>query len=1228
MTITGYSSDGKASQRAKMKKNQKFKDLNRKGFEKEGSDMDAFTETALTTGEVKQQQTVQRAVSPPAQQQQQAAEPEPAVSVANSSVGATTPTVNSGSTATHVGPYVPPNRAAAAAAVTTTTVQSQPPPPSTTTLVDNHQEVAAVVAAPQPEENNEEEDEEPVEDEDQQQEETDAMVAAKNEENSKVSTGLTSDVIKTQIIERSTPAPSSAVQLKHEYKDDQWSPLNREGKKVYGRDLLIAIRSDPLSSKKPDINLDCEIFVKERDVSNNNNNTRKSSYNAGFGSLSMNMGGNSNFAPGFMRTSSSQRGGRDMTKRGSSHSGANRASSMKKGGLHMSSSLKDDIKLRETENAWKPTRMNPNNNAAQQSEEEAKTEALYKKVRGILNKLTPEKFGTLVSQVQALPIDSYERLNGVMDLVFEKAVDEPSFSKAYADMCRVIGRIQVLDNSAVANAPTEDGNASQPKQQFVHFRKLLINRCQSEFEKNKVAELDVEKRMAEIKATKDKDKRKELQLLFEEEERKIRVRSVGLVRFIGELYKLQMLTPNIMHNCVKQLISKIDEESLECLCKLLMTIGKDLEKQSQENQAHDRDWNNYFNKMAKLSVKREDSKVSSRVRFMLQDVIELREKRWVPRRNENNPKTIEQIQKEAERETLENAAILANAPRSRDNRDRDDRRRNQRGGGGQNEEGWQSVTSKFTRSYPFEVSKLQHMKNTEQESVLGSSNQFNRWGCGAGVKPTNKLFADNNTYAVLAQDERKPAPSLSLNRGPPNKITPSPSLEKERAFQGVKDVLDSGRNAKGSVSGGSGASGPPSRDHSRVRYQQQPQSRPGTEVSPPPPALQQPSTSTSMPAAPPTAPSAPAAELMPEDLLNRKTKNILEEYKTNRNIEEAIQCCKESFVGANMAEFAKTTLSLVLEQTTKARQNAADLLGQLVVRNLLQPQVIVKAFVYIFGTAEDLWIDLPFIWKYLAELLVPFFCLEVVTFADLKTMSELMQNPSYLATVLGELFRALVVEQGPIWIRTKWESSKVSFKDFMAEDKVESFFKEYNVQAIMSKDGGQVWPEHKMPLSEVEERLYKFLKSEHDRVFDQICDWLTANLGERTKERSFIRVLTHAVVKASIKNNVLVESTLQKHEKLIKRYIDNNQEDLELECLYAVQNLVVTKMEAPKGLLQSLFQSFYDNNTISYDAFLKWKNPGRTETAIEMDGKGTAVIMLSPFFVSLSEVDDGEEETS
>ena len=45
---------------------------------------------------------------------------------------------------------------------------------------------------------------------------------------------------------------------------------------------------------------------------------------------------------------------------------------------------------------------------------------LYKKARGILNKLTPQKFQTLVKQMAQLEITSEEHLKGVANLVFEK----------------------------------------------------------------------------------------------------------------------------------------------------------------------------------------------------------------------------------------------------------------------------------------------------------------------------------------------------------------------------------------------------------------------------------------------------------------------------------------------------------------------------------------------------------------------------------------------------------------------------------------------------------------------------------------------------------------------------------------------------------------------------------------------------------------------------------------
>lgn len=79
--------------------------------------------------------------------------------------------------------------------------------------------------------------------------------------------------------------------------------------------------------------------------------------------------------------------------------------------------------------------------------------------------------------------------------------------------------------------------------------------------------------------------------------------------------------------------------------------------------------------MSDLAQKKDGSKVSSRVRFMLQDVIELRHNKWVPRREDNNPKTIEQINKEAERESMEQAMALSQPQRRQNDNRPDDRKR-------------------------------------------------------------------------------------------------------------------------------------------------------------------------------------------------------------------------------------------------------------------------------------------------------------------------------------------------------------------------------------------------------------------------------------------------------------------------------------------------------------------------------------------------------------------------
>jgi translation initiation factor 4G len=72
----------------------------------------------------------------------------------------------------------------------------------------------------------------------------------------------------------------------------------------------------------------------------------------------------------------------------------------------------------------------------------------------------------------------------------------------------------------------------------------------------------------------------------------------------------------------------------------------------------------YFEQISKIT---DAKKTSSRCRFMLQDVRELRQCNWVPRRDDNNPKTIDQIHKEAaEQEKKMLIMIQQTKPHKRD----------------------------------------------------------------------------------------------------------------------------------------------------------------------------------------------------------------------------------------------------------------------------------------------------------------------------------------------------------------------------------------------------------------------------------------------------------------------------------------------------------------------------------------------------------------------------------
>ncbi|XP_044171026.1 eukaryotic translation initiation factor 4 gamma 3-like isoform X2 [Acropora millepora] len=387
------------------------------------------------------------------------------------------------------------------------------------------------------------------------------------------------------------------------------SDARADGAKLtYGRDFLLQFQTNPLSMMKPEGLPDIDVvLVQARPPSKSGSQQNR---------MPKGNGGENMFLPSFMRQMS-------KGNPSGSRSGRNRNVTTKK--VIELPSMQQQPDLKRVDNRWvRPSEVTKGGN-----EEEAKTQELFRKVRGILNKLTPQKFQTLTQQIIDLDIDTQERLEGAIDLIFAKAIDEATFSVAYAKMCQFL----VSENKKVV--VEKDGVKKD-----ISFRKILLNRCQKEFEKENSIEKTINEKLADlVNQGLNEEELQKRKSDLEDQVHQAKRRTLGNIRFIGELFKLKMLTESIMHDCVVKLLRSNDEESFECLCKLLVTIGKDLDHEKGKPRV-----DQYFTQINKII----SAKItSSRVRRMMQDIVDLRNNNWVPRREDNNLKTIDQIHKEA-----------------------------------------------------------------------------------------------------------------------------------------------------------------------------------------------------------------------------------------------------------------------------------------------------------------------------------------------------------------------------------------------------------------------------------------------------------------------------------------------------------------------------------------------------------------------------------------------------
>ena len=190
------------------------------------------------------------------------------------------------------------------------------------------------------------------------------------------------------------------------------------------------------------------------------------------------------------------------------------------------------------------------------------------------------------------------------------------------------------------------------------FKNILLNKCQNEFDKEDIyvgwkSDKDAYEKKKESLSERD---RREKEEGLEFRRIKIKKQMLGNIRFIGELFKKEMLKSKIMRICIESLLKmnelengqfadideEMDEEDHEAVCKLFSTIGRAIDQGKTKPYI-----DIYFEKIATLS---NDKKLGSRPRFMYKDLIDLRRNRWVARREEETAKTLDEIKRDFERD--------------------------------------------------------------------------------------------------------------------------------------------------------------------------------------------------------------------------------------------------------------------------------------------------------------------------------------------------------------------------------------------------------------------------------------------------------------------------------------------------------------------------------------------------------------------------------------------------
>lgn len=255
-------------------------------------------------------------------------------------------------------------------------------------------------------------------------------------------------------------------------------------------------------------------------------------------------------------------------------------------------------------------------------------EILERRVRSLLNKICPDNLQVITEQLAAIELKNVEQLETIIKLIFGIALTDPHYCETYADMVFTL-------KSRYPEFPAErDGEKA------VTFARALLNTCQNEFESLPTTFEPTDEERARMEPA---DLAHEMQLR--------KKKMLANMKFIGHLFLRQLLAVKVIGQVVHDLIGikegLPEEHMIECTCELLCTIGYTLDL-TQNGKAL---MSQFFSRLVDLKrSKTADEKAfafSMRVRFQIQNLIDLRQNGWQRKLFREVAKTKDEVKGEA-----------------------------------------------------------------------------------------------------------------------------------------------------------------------------------------------------------------------------------------------------------------------------------------------------------------------------------------------------------------------------------------------------------------------------------------------------------------------------------------------------------------------------------------------------------------------------------------------------